>query len=108
MKKTIPTEMGKLFCMLAENEIPFTVRQTFSGSIQFVYPCDADLCWRIDAISTPYTMGGQEGLIEIMFHQGAGSGEVEGYLTAEDAYRYILEDYEEQSADWKNHYSVYA
>lgn len=87
-------EMNKLAILLAKNYIPFEIYPYHIGSddyFQLCYPNKTDCI--IDAVSTPHTYGGRDGLIEIMCEKYAHAwdwwDDVKGNLTAEEAYKYF-------------------
>ena len=75
--------MNELIEELTKKKIPFEIIQSLFKGIAIVSPTIEDPC--IDAISHEGSYGGEEGLIEIMYHKLDVQDDVVGYLTPEEA-----------------------
>ena len=85
------TEMTKLIEMLSNSFIPFEVTEGWDKTPHVWYPNQAHpIC---SAICFKYSYGGTEGLIEIMGLSDDPEYDVTGYLTAEDVFNRMSEDY---------------
>ena len=84
-------EIYKLFKMLVEAGIPCRARILYDGA-QVVYPSyEKRIC---DAVCHSGSYGHEKGLLEIMGLVDEDVGDdVEGYLTAEQVFKRIQEDY---------------
>lgn len=79
----------KLAVLLAKADNPFELRGQNCGvgvyaTVQICSPSTTNCL--IDAICHHHSYGGREGLLEIM---GVGSGDVVGWLSAEEAFTYF-------------------
>lgn len=86
------TEMQKLNKMLAKADIPFEVypyTMCDRSYFQLCYP-NKQHCI-VDAVSTEFTYGGREGLIEIMWEGHWEEDDVLGHLTANEAFQFFDE-----------------
>ena len=92
-KEFSPTEMYKLINMLINAKIPFVVAECY-GTPQVCYPSlENCIC---DAVCHSGSYGHERGLLEIMgLHTDRTAG-VEGWLTAEEVYKRISQDYEKR------------
>lgn len=82
-------ELNKLLVLLARAGIPFEVfPYSLCGKyyFQICYP-DKENCV-VDAVSTPYTYGGKNGLIEVMVGHWKDD-DVHGWLTANEAFQFF-------------------
>ena len=87
-------EIQKLTTLLKHNNIPFELDTDICGNKdnQVFYPSRKEcIC---DAICHEYSYGGKDGLIEIM-GLTENDDDVEGYLTAEDVFTRMYNDYYE-------------
>lgn len=84
-----PTEMYKLINLLIKAKIPFEVTEMVDTP-QVWYPSE-DICI-CDVICHSGSYGHEKGLLEIM-GLTADSDDVEGYLTAEEVFERIQEDF---------------
>ena len=85
-------ELNKLVAELGKAEIPFEIypyHMMEQDYFQVCYPNKQNCI--IDAVSTPYTYGGKDGLIEIMWESRWEADDVLGWLTAEETFPYFLE-----------------
>jgi hypothetical protein len=90
-KEFSPTEMYKLINLLINAKIPFEVVECY-GTPQVCYPsAENRIC---DAICHSGSYGHEQGLLEIMGLNTDPTDDVEGWLTAEEVYKRILQDYE--------------
>ena len=85
-------ELNKLAVLLAKSDIPFEIYPYTIGDEQFFQLCypNKEACI-VDAVSTPYTYGGKEGLIEIMWEGHWEYDDVAGWLTANEAFQFFDE-----------------
>lgn len=84
-------ELNKLLVLLARAGIPFEVfPYSLCGEyyFQICYP-NKENCV-VDAVSTPYTYGGKNGLIEVMVGHWKDD-DVHGWLTANEAFQFFDE-----------------
>lgn len=87
-----PTEMYKLINLLIKAKIPFEVTENMDTP-QVWYPSkESHIC---DAICHSGSYGHEQGLLEIM-GLTIDSDDVEGYLTAEEVFERIQEDFAER------------
>ena len=93
------TEIEKLETMLNTMNVPFEVTRHYSGTKQIWYPscenpvCDI-VCFGDGSLGGSY--GHEEGLLEIMGlvnEEEVGDDSVEGWLTAEEVFDRIWDDY---------------
>ncbi len=92
------TEMRKLEIMLNTFNVPFEITRHYSGTKQIWYPnCENPIC---DVICFGETnLGGsyghEKGLLEIMglVNEEETDDSVEGYLTAEEVFERMWDDY---------------
>lgn len=87
-------EIQKLATLLKQNNIPFELDTDVCGNKdnQIFYPSRENcIC---DAICHEYSYGGKDGLIEIM-GLTENDDDVEGYLTAEDVFIRMYNNYYE-------------
>ena len=87
------TEMKKLEIMLDTFNVPFEITTHYSGTKQIWYPsCENSVC---DAICFSGSYGYEDGLLEIMglVNEEEIDGSVEGYLTAEEVFERMWDDY---------------
>ena len=87
------TEMEKLEIMLTTMNVPFEITDHWSGSKQIWYPsCEDKIC---DVICFYGSYGYERGLLEIMglVDEEETGDSVEGWLTAEEVFERIWDDY---------------
>lgn len=91
-------EMEKLIVDLMILEIPYEVTfQSLTGTKQVWYPSKNNA--KMDVICHQYSLGGDEGLLEIMgllTEEEQECDSVVGYLTAENVLARILKDRQEE------------
>lgn len=85
-------EMRKLAEMLRSAQIPHDMFMS-RNVLQLLYPRKDN--WICSVICFPCSCGYEEGLLEIMGLTHSGQS-VEGYLTAEDVFERIAEDYKQR------------
>lgn len=86
-----PTEMYKLINLLINAKIPFEVVELYDTP-QVCYPSNSSrIC---DAVCHSGSYGHEQGLLEIMGLSTDPDDDIEGYLTAEEVYKRISQDYE--------------
>lgn len=77
------TEMAKLKAALEKMGVEHSYKRHFDGGEQIVVTTAGEYEW--DAICTPHSYGGTEGLLEVMGKALIGNDvDVRGHLTAED------------------------
>ena len=98
------TQMGKLENMLNLSNIPFEITEHWSNTKQIWYPsrenciCDV-ICFSEAGLDRSYGLGGsyghEKGLLEIMglVNEEEVGDSVEGWLTAEEVFDRIWDDY---------------
>lgn len=84
-------EIEKLEQLLINTKIPYEKYDVDQLGVQFWYPSEDNVI--SDAVCHKYSMGGPDGLFEIMGLTDNGD-EVEGYLTAEEVF-----------SKWNRHFS---
>lgn len=86
MNNSINTEeLNKLIDFLSKNNINFRLFDPFNtGYATQVSVYDKDDVYQWDAVTNDISMGGKDGLIEIMGNIVQVSDDVEGYLTSDD------------------------
>ena len=90
-KEFSPTETYKLINLLIKAKIPFEVVELLDAP-QVCYPSKENcIC---DAICHSGSYGHNQGLLEIMGLNTDPTDGVEGWLTAEEVFKRICEDYE--------------
>lgn len=88
-------ELQKLATLLTNAKIPFEFNSVIGTNDQICYPsCDHKIC---DAICHKYSYGYDAGLLEIMGLTKIDFDDVEGWLTAEEVFTRIKEDYERRN-----------
>lgn len=90
-KEFSPTEMYKLINLLIKAKIPFEVVE-LCDTPQVYYP-SAENCI-CDVICHSGSYGHDQGLLEVMGLNTDPTDDVEGWLTAEEVYKRISQDYE--------------
>lgn len=86
-------EIERLVILLANSNIPFELTDDVEGNSnnQIWYPNhNENIC---DVICHKYSYGGEYGYLEIMGLSENEYDDVEGWLTAEEVYNRIYEDY---------------
>lgn len=90
-KEFSPTEMYKLINLLIGAKIPFEVAECY-GTPQVCYPSNKSrIC---DAVCHSTSYGHECGLLEIMGLNTDPTDDVEGWLTADEVFKRISQDYE--------------
>lgn len=88
-------EMQKLSNLLNKACIPYEVAFDYFSNMKIMYPNQA-YC-KCDVICNDYSYGGTEGLLEIMgLVDNDNEDTVEGYLTAEEVAKRIIEHWIER------------
>ena len=85
-------ELNKLAVLLAKANIPFEIFPYYicnKSYFQLCFPNKQNCI--VDAVSTPFTYGGNNGLIEIMWEGHWEDDDVRGWLTANEAFQFFDE-----------------
>ena len=88
-----PTEMYKLINLLISAKIPFEVVELYD--MPYVCYPSAENCI-CDAVCHGDSYGHEQGLLEIMGLNTDPTDDVEGWLTAEEVFKRIAQDYKER------------
>jgi hypothetical protein len=88
------SEMITLIDKLDSANIPYVAETDFFGATHVMYPESWEGDCKCSVICHEYSMGGKEGLLEIMGLVDEDCGDdVQGYLTANDVFARIYTDY---------------